>query len=58
MERDRYKDAKLLVKGIRTLRVTDTRFELDPRGVFGDVVAALGLARAREPQRGPRQRPR
>jgi hypothetical protein len=43
MERDRVKDAKLLLKRINVMRITDTRFELDPRGVFDDVLAALGL---------------
>jgi very-short-patch-repair endonuclease len=41
IERDRLKDAKLLLKRIRTLRITDTRFELDPDDVFNDVRAAL-----------------
>jgi hypothetical protein len=43
MERDRVKDAKLLLKRINVMRITDARFELDPRGVFEDVLAALGL---------------
>ncbi len=46
MERDRVKDAKLLLKRINVMRITDTRFELDPRGVFDDLLAALGLAPA------------
>jgi very-short-patch-repair endonuclease len=37
LERDRLKDAKLLRKGIRTMRVTDMRFRLDPEGVLADV---------------------
>ncbi len=44
IERDRYKDAKLLLKRIRVLRITDTRFELDRQGVFDDLVGALGLS--------------
>jgi hypothetical protein len=43
MEKDRVKDAKLLRLGIRTLRITDTRFELDPLGVLDDLLAALAL---------------
>lgn len=43
IERDRLKDAKLLNIGIRVLRITDSRFELDPLGALGDVLAALGL---------------
>jgi very-short-patch-repair endonuclease len=37
LERDRLKDAKLLRNGIKTLRVTDMRFRLDPAGVLADV---------------------
>ena len=43
MEKDRLKDAKLLRIGIRVLRITDARFEYDRRGVYSDLVAALGL---------------
>jgi very-short-patch-repair endonuclease len=43
IERDRVKDAKLMLQRIRILRITDHRFELDPRGVFEDVLAALAL---------------
>ena len=39
LERDRIKDAKLLRKGIRTMRVTDMRFRLDPEGVLADIRA-------------------
>jgi hypothetical protein len=43
IEKDKVKDAKLLTIGIRTLRITDTRFNLDRVGVYEDLVAALGL---------------
>jgi hypothetical protein len=43
IEKDKFKDAKLLVIGIRTLRITDTRFNHDRQGVYEDLVAALGL---------------
>jgi hypothetical protein len=44
IERDRLKDAKLLKIGIRVLRITDSRFEYDPLGALGDLLAALGLS--------------
>ncbi len=44
IERDRLKDAKLLKVGIRVLRITDSRFELDPLGAVEDLLAALGLS--------------
>jgi hypothetical protein len=44
IERDRLKDAKLLSVGIRVLRITDSRFEHDPLGALGDLLAALGLS--------------
>ncbi len=44
IERDRLKDAKLLKVGIRVLRITDSRFELDRFGALGDLLAALGLS--------------
>jgi hypothetical protein len=44
IERDRLKDAKLLKVGIRVMRITDSRFELDPIGALGDLLAALGLS--------------
>jgi very-short-patch-repair endonuclease len=44
IERDRLKDAKLLKAGIRVLRITDSRFELDPLEALGDLSAALGLS--------------
>jgi hypothetical protein len=44
LERDRVKDAKLLRVGIRVLRITDSRFELDQIGALGDLLAALGLS--------------
>jgi hypothetical protein len=43
MERDRLKDTKLQRIGIRPMRVTDARFEHDPRGVFDDLKALLQL---------------
>ncbi len=43
LERDRLKDAKLLTVGIRVLRITDSRFELDPLGALEDLRVALGL---------------
>jgi putative AbiEi antitoxin of type IV toxin-antitoxin system len=41
MEKDRVKDAKLLVIGIRTLRITDTRFNHDRPGVYADLTSLL-----------------
>lgn len=43
MEKDRYKDAKLLLIDVRTMRITDTRFEHDRPGVYRDLIAALRL---------------
>lgn len=43
MERDRFKDAKLMAAGINPLRVTDRRFEDDPEGVLADLRAVLRL---------------
>jgi hypothetical protein len=43
IERDRFKDAKLLTEGIRTLRVTDQRFEDDPDGAIADLTTILGI---------------
>ena len=37
MERDRFKDAKLLAANIRPMRVTDRRFEDDLEGVLADL---------------------
>jgi hypothetical protein len=45
MEKDRIKDAKLLGLGIRTMRITDSRFEHDRRGVYRDLLAALAYQR-------------
>jgi very-short-patch-repair endonuclease len=39
---DRYRDATLLLAGCRTLRVTDTQLEFEPRVVAATVRAALG----------------
>jgi hypothetical protein len=44
IERDRLKDAKLLARGIRVMRITDSRFELDPLGALADLLAALGVS--------------
>jgi Transcriptional regulator, AbiEi antitoxin len=38
-DKDKYKDAKLMVAGITVMRITDTRFELDRQGVLDDVRA-------------------
>ncbi|HET8980227.1 MAG TPA: type IV toxin-antitoxin system AbiEi family antitoxin domain-containing protein [Solirubrobacteraceae bacterium] len=43
MERDRIKDTKLQRMGIKPMRVTDFRFEHDPRGVGEDLMALLQL---------------
>jgi len=37
LEKDRYKDGKLLLLGIRVLRITDRRLELEPAAVLRDV---------------------
>nr|MDQ2897331.1 endonuclease domain-containing protein [Actinomycetota bacterium] len=39
LEKDRYKDGKLLLLGIRVLRITDRRLELEPAAVLRDVRA-------------------
>ncbi len=39
LEKDRYKDGKLLLLGIRVLRITDRRLELEPLAVLRDVRA-------------------
>jgi very-short-patch-repair endonuclease len=41
MEKDRYKDAKLLIIGIRTFRITGTRFNQDRAGVYDDLMSLL-----------------
>ena len=41
MEKDRYKDGKLLIAGIRTLRITDTRFNYDRAGVHEDLISLM-----------------
>jgi hypothetical protein len=43
MEKDRYKDGKLLILGIRPLRITDARFNQDRAGVYRDLVSLMGL---------------
>jgi hypothetical protein len=43
IEKDKYKDAKLLTTGIRTIRITDTRFNHDQADVYDDLRAALWL---------------
>ncbi len=44
LEKDRYKDAKLLGMGIRPLRITDRRLESDPLGALGDLRVLLATA--------------
>jgi hypothetical protein len=44
IERDRLKDAKLLRRAIRVMRIIDSRFEPDPLGALCDLFAALGLS--------------
>ncbi|MDQ6730513.1 MAG: endonuclease domain-containing protein [Actinomycetota bacterium] len=39
LEKDRYKDGKLMLLGIRVLRITDRRLELEPAAVLRDVRA-------------------
>lgn len=39
MEKDKYKDSRLLLQGIRTMRVTELRLELEPHRVLADVIA-------------------
>jgi len=41
MEKDKFKDGKLLLKGIRTLRITDLRVTLDLAGILADVRGLL-----------------
>ncbi len=43
IERDRVKDAYLLARGLRPLRVTDRRFNDDPDGAISDLKAILVL---------------
>lgn len=43
IERDHAKDAWLQVRAIRILRVTDSRFDRDRRGVYRDLATMLGL---------------
>jgi hypothetical protein len=43
MERDRVKDIKLQLKGIRPMRVTDARWEHDRPGVYDDLRNLLQL---------------
>jgi hypothetical protein len=43
MEKDKLKDAKLLLLGIRVMRITDMRFQYDRDGIYDDLRAALGL---------------
>lgn len=37
MEKDRYKDTQLLLLGIRTVRITELRFELEPGQILADL---------------------
>jgi very-short-patch-repair endonuclease len=39
IEKDKFKDAKLLLRAIRTLRITDTRFNHDRSGVYEDLLS-------------------
>jgi hypothetical protein len=45
IEKDKFKDAKLLTKGIQTMRITDFRIEYDLAGVLDDVRAVINLRR-------------
>jgi hypothetical protein len=38
-EKDKLKDAKLLIKGIRVMRITDARFKYDRDGVYEDLIS-------------------
>jgi hypothetical protein len=42
-EKDKYKDGKLLIRGIRTLRITDLRWQFDRAGAMDDVEALLNV---------------
>jgi len=44
LEKDRYRDGKLLLLGIRVLRITDRRLELEPLAVLRDVRALTRAA--------------
>jgi hypothetical protein len=41
VEKDRFKDGKLLIIGIRTLRIIDTRFNHDRSGVYDDLISLM-----------------
>jgi hypothetical protein len=43
MEKDKLKDARLLRRGIQTVRITDFRMEYDLGGVLDDVRAVISL---------------
>jgi very-short-patch-repair endonuclease len=43
MERDRVKDTKLQILGIKPMRVTGDRWDLDRAGVRSDLLALLQL---------------
>jgi hypothetical protein len=43
MDRDRVKDTKLQLVGIKPMRVTDSRWEHDRRGVHDDLLGLLQL---------------
>ena len=49
IERDRLKDAYLLARGLRPLRVTDRRFNDDPEGAISDLKAVLDLDAPEDP---------
>ncbi len=46
MERDRYKDTQLLLLGIRPVRITELRFELEPGRILADLRNADYLSSA------------
>ncbi len=39
IEKDKFKDGKLLLKGIRVMRITDMRFKYDRDGVYEDLLS-------------------
>lgn len=43
IEKDRYRDAKLLTRGIQTLRFTDFRIEYDLAGCLDDIRGVMKL---------------
>jgi very-short-patch-repair endonuclease len=45
MEKDKLKDAKLALLGIQVIRITDLRFELEPRQILADLLELTRPAR-------------